>query len=164
MKSVGAESLLDCSLESPAGGIRTQAVLPFFDAELSVKFLLVVLHGERGGVKVTKHLPTGVVSRTLAYPRPPRLTGLRHDLFRGVWHFDPWWLMRGRDDVGETVREAVIATNLAGKKVPDGVIDNFRYDDGLTAVADARIGGRDVPPRRVQPMLGEGPIESVASP
>ena len=58
MKTVEAASLLGCSLESPVGATRTRAVLPFFDHDLRVKFLLIVPEEEGAPLKITRDLPT----------------------------------------------------------------------------------------------------------
>ena len=82
MKTVEAASLLRCSLESPAGATQTRAVLPFFDRDLRVEFLLIVPEEEGAPLKITRDLPTGIVSRSLAYKKPPCLRNLRAEFFQ----------------------------------------------------------------------------------
>lgn len=158
MKEIQAKTLLDCALESPVGTTRAHAVFPFFTHDLETKFLLVV--AEEGRILITRDLPTGVVSRVLAYPEQPRLRRIEQVSFARLWHFDPWWLLRDREDVPANTRKAIVATNLAGKAIPDGPIKNMWFDDRLASVTSARIGWKRVPFRLLQPLLEFGPLDS----
>jgi len=158
MKQIEAKALLDCVLESPARTLRARAVLPFFCRDLRTKFLLVV--PIEGRLLLTRDLPTGVVSRVLAYPREPRLRRLEKVSFARLRHFDPWWLVRDRKGVPQSTRNAITKINLAGKGVPEGPIENVWFDDGLAGVASARIGTARMPLRRLRPLLEAAPARS----
>jgi len=143
---IDAHKLLRASLRSPIGVTRTEAVLPFFTQQLVVKMLLVVMRD--GGLFVTRELPQHVTWRTLVYSFPPRLGRALAEVhpreLKPLFHFDPWWLLRERKDVPDAVREAAIATNIAGSAVADGELRKLYFDDALTAVVAARTRDRFV--------------------
>jgi hypothetical protein len=132
-------ALRKASLKTVEGKTPTVAVLPFFSVDLEVRFLLVVL-GD-GQCVVTWDLPQRVARRTLFFPYPVALdrplAGMSVREIEPLLHFDPWWLLREKPDVPPPVREAVVATNLAGEKVR-----TVYFDDGLASVVGARIAGR----------------------
>jgi hypothetical protein len=131
-RAIDAHALRKASLKTVEGKTPTEAVLPFFSVDLEVRFLLVVL---------TSDLPQRVARRTLFFPFPVALdrplAGMSVREIEPLLHFDPWWLLRERPDVPELVREAAVATNLAGEKVR-----TVYYDDGLATVVGAHIAGR----------------------
>ncbi|MHC4135838.1 MAG: hypothetical protein ACYTDU_04565 [Planctomycetota bacterium] len=138
-RAIDAHALRKASLKTVEGKTPTEAVLPFFSVDLEVRFLLVVL-GD-GRCVVTWDLPQRVARRTLFFPFPVALdrplAGMSVREIEPLLHFDPWWLLRERPDVPELVREAAVATNLAGEKVR-----TVYYDDGLATVVGAHIAGR----------------------
>jgi hypothetical protein len=90
---------------------------------------------------VTWDLPQRVRRRSLFFPFPVALdrplSGMTVREIEPLLHFDPWWLLRERQDVPEAIRHAAMATNLAGEKVRA-----VYFDDGLASVVAARIAGR----------------------
>jgi hypothetical protein len=138
-RAIDASALRRASLRTADGKTPTVAVLPFFSVDLEVRFLLVVL-GD-GRCVVTWDLPQRVARRTLHFPFPVALdrplAGLSVREIEPLLHFDPWWLLRDRTDVPPPVREAAMATNLAGTSVR-----TVYYDDGLASVVGARVAGR----------------------
>ena len=138
-KTIDAHGLRRAGLKTVEGKTPTVAVLPFFSLDLEVRFLLVVLAD--GQLVVTWDLPQRVARRTLFFPFPVALdrplAGMSVREIEPLLHFDPWWLLRERQDVPPLLREAIVATNLAGPAVR-----TVYFDDGLTMVAGARIAGR----------------------
>jgi hypothetical protein len=143
-RAIDALGLRKATLKTVEGKAPLQAVLPFFSTDLEVRFLLVVL-GD-GRCVVTWDLPQRVARGTLFFPFPVALdrplAGMSVREIAPLLHFDPWWLLRGRTDVPEPVRDAAIATNLAGERVK-----TVFYDDCLASVVGARIAGRGRLPR-----------------
>jgi hypothetical protein len=138
-KAIDALALRRASLKTIEGKTPTAAVLPFFSIELEVRFLLVVL-GD-GRCVVTWDLPQRAAPRKLFFPFPVALdrslAGLSVREIEPLLHFDPWWLLRDRQDVPQLVREAVVATNLAG-----GEVQTVYFDEALATVVGARLAGR----------------------
>lgn len=50
-----------------------------------------------------------------------RLASVSPDEFRGLHHFDPWWVLRGMGEVADAHRTAVPPTNIARPFRFDGV-------------------------------------------
>ena len=140
-RAIDARALRRAVFRTVEGKTGTAAVLPFFSADLDVRFLLVALAD--GQLVVTWDLPQRVRRRTLSYPFPVALDRPLSNMsvreIQPLLHFDPWWLLRGRQDVPEPVRQAAMATNLAGERVR-----TVYFDDGLATVVGARIAGRGV--------------------
>lgn len=138
-QAIDAHALRKATLRTVEGKTPTRAVLPFFTADLEVRFLLVVLAD--GQCVVTWDLPQRVRRRSLFFPFPVALdrplSGLTVREIEPLLHFDPWWLLRDREDVPEAIRRAAVATNLAGERVRA-----VYFDDGLATVVGARIAGR----------------------
>lgn len=131
-------ALRRAGLKTVEGKTPTLAVLPFFSADLEVRFLLVVLRD--GQCVVTWDLPQRVARRTLFFPFPVALdrplAAMSAREIEPLLHFDPWWLLRERPDIPPAVREAAVATNLAGDRIL-----TVYFDDGLAAVVGARVAG-----------------------
>ncbi|MHC4956004.1 MAG: hypothetical protein ACYTGZ_19330 [Planctomycetota bacterium] len=138
-----AYSLLRAKLIGPDGVTSTNAVLPFFTEYLDVKFLLIVLRG--GDLVVTRDLPQRVSRRVLTYSFDLRLDRRLVDVpprdIAPLFHFDPWWLLRDRDDIPQAVRQAAIGTNVAGRQIAGGEIRTVYFDESLATVVAARISG-----------------------
>ena len=130
MAVIDARSLRKTSLKSLEGTTRAQVVLPFFDAHLDVHSLLVIL--EDGRCVLTPDLPQRVARKTLVYSFAPRLDQSLESVpvatIQPLFHFDPWWLLRDRDDIPQGVRDAVVATNIAEE------VKTVYFDSALTHV------------------------------
>ena len=134
MAVIDARSLRKTSLKSLEGTTRAQAVFPLFDSHLVVHSLLVIL--EDGRCVLTPDSPQRVARKTLIYSFPPRLDRPLESVpvatIQPLLHFDPWWLLRDRDDIPKGVRDAVVATNMADK------VRTVYFDDALTHVVGPR--------------------------
>jgi hypothetical protein len=139
-----AHSLLDAILAKPDGEVRTRAVLPFFTSGLQVQFLLVALPD--GQCFVLRDLPDAVSGRTLHYKLAPAnqlpLAQAPASEIAPLLHYDPWWLLRGRDDIPKDVRDAAIGTNIAELEIEGRKISTLCFDDGLSSVVGARVPRR----------------------
>jgi len=138
-RAIDARALRKASLKTVEAKRPVEAVLPFFSIDLEVRFLLVV-SGD-GQCVVTWDLPQRVARRTLFFPFPVALdrplTGLTVREIEPLLHFDPWWLLRDRPDIPVPIREAVVATNVAGEEVR-----TVYFDESLATVVGARVAGR----------------------
>jgi hypothetical protein len=74
--------------------------------------------------------------------QPLSLKNARPALFRHLLHFDPWWTMHGAMGVPEETRQAIIATNLASRRLGRLAMRDVAFDDSLAEVKELRIGGR----------------------
>ena len=140
---IDARALLRASIRSVEDVTRTRAVLPFFGHDLEVRFLLVVLRD--GACIVTPDLPQHTARRVLHYTFPPRL-GQRLEqtsvhVIEPLLHFDPWWLMRDREDLPPMIVDAVVATNLPGRTLAAGQLRGIVYDGSLSRVVAAKFAG-----------------------
>lgn len=136
---------------------RTSFVFPFFDRYLQVRFFLVVpsvghvvlldnLNWEKRGLLVN----LGNTGR-----RPLGLNSVDPENFHDLFHFDPWWTMRRSNDVQPVVRDAIIATNLAARRLGHLQIRDLVFDDHLDRVEEVLVGDgvfRPVPYSQIQPM------------
>ena len=144
MTVLSAHSLLGATLAKPDGDVRTRAVLPFFTSELQVQFLLVALPD--GQPFILRDLPHEISGSTLRYRLTPAnqfpLAEARASEIAPLLHYDPWWLLRGRDDIPEDVRDAAIGTNITELEIEGRKISTVCFDDRLSSVVGARIPRR----------------------
>jgi hypothetical protein len=143
MAKIRAHALLQAVLVEPERRARTEAVLPFFSARLQVKFLLVVFPD--GRCSVLQDLPRRASRRVLQYPFPARhtpLDELRAADFEQLYHYDPWWLLRGREDLDADLLAAIVASNIAGRKLEGAEVLSVYYHDTLLDVVGARVRRR----------------------
>jgi hypothetical protein len=113
-------------------------VFPFFDTLFQVQFLLI---GVNQGHFVLHEQPLRkrralIVSKARLAP----LGQAQLDLFRRYFHFDPWWTMRDATGVAPAVRQAVIASNVAGRRYHHLLIRDVVFSDHLDRVEKLRIG------------------------
>jgi hypothetical protein len=141
---LSAHSLRSATLATPDGDVRTRAVLPFFTRGLQVQFLLMALPS--GQCFLLRDLPYEVSRRTLRYRLEPAnqfpLAQARASEIAPLLHYDPWWLLRGRDDIPEDVRDAAIGTNIANLQIDGRKISTVCFDDRLSSVVGARVPRR----------------------
>jgi hypothetical protein len=119
---------------------RALFLFPFFDASLYVRFLLVI--ADTGHFVLYLHEKPHWERRSLVVSgrRPLPLADTMPDLFHRLFHFDPWWTMRGVSHVLPATRDAIIATNVAARRHSQLVIRDIVYGDDLQQVEEVRIG------------------------
>ena len=139
---VSAHALLDAGISTPDGELRSRAVLPFFTPNLDVQFLLLVMPtGELSLVGV----PSQVVEGELQYLLSPTRRNIADSgpaEFSNLLHYDPWWLLRDRDDVEKETRAAIVATNIAEARVGGRRLSDVLFDNSLMRVEGVRVRRR----------------------
>jgi hypothetical protein len=115
-------------------------LFPFFDSALYVRFLLVM--SNTGPFVLYLHEKPRWERRSLVISgrRPVPLADTQPDLFHRLFHFDPWWTMRGASHALPATRQAIIATNVAARRYSQLVIRDVKYGDDLQQVEEVRIG------------------------
>ena len=173
---IAQHALRRATIRAPSGSVRSGAVLPFFGADLEVRFLLVMLMD--GRAVVVRDLPDRVDGHVLAYAREPRLD---RDLARKrppdlvrLFHFDPWWLLKGRERIpGKTRRLAVrkklslgpprsgavrhLCTGAGFRRRLSGDLRRVWFGAGLRRVAAARTASRRLGLADLRAVLRGGP-------
>ena len=92
-----------------------------------------------------------LVNKGYARRRPLALDGVEPDQFYRLFHFDPWWTMRGADPVPvqaslwpdgiePAIRDAIIATNLAARRLGHLIIRDLVFDNNLERVEEVLVG------------------------
>jgi hypothetical protein len=119
---------------------RALFLFPFFDMALYVRFLLVM--ADTGPFVLYLHEKPRWERRSLVVSgrRPVPLADTQPDLFHRLFHFDPWWTMRGVSHVLPATRLAIIATNVAARRHSHLIIRDVIFGDGLQQVEEVRIG------------------------
>ncbi len=87
--------------------------------------------------------------------RPLRLSETHPDIFHRLYHFDPWWTMRQATTIPDPVRQAIIETNLAGRRAGRLEIRDIVFRDDLARVTEVKIRAglfRRVTHRRIDAM------------
>ena len=117
-------------------------VFPFFDRYFYVKILLMIT--EAGPFVLQDKLSwakRGLLVSQGYNGRPPLdLRVVEPDRFHRLFHFDPWWTMRGADDIEPGLRDAIIATNLAARRLGHLIIRDLIFDDSLEQVEEVLVG------------------------
>mgnify|MGYP006908295005 FL=1 len=156
---IAQHALRRATIRAPSGSVRSGAVLPFFGADLEVRFLLVMLMD--GRAVVVRDLPDRVDGHVLAYAREPRLD---RDLARKrppdlvrLFHFDPWWLLKGRERIPGKTRRLAVRTNLALRPLLSGDLRRVWFGAGLRRVAAARTASRRLGLADLRAVLRGGP-------
>jgi len=113
-------------------------VFPFFDRLLDVRFLLIIINEEHFLLHETplKEGRVLIVSRR----RLVHLSGARPDLFHRHLHFDPWWTMRRVTSISPEVRQAVITSDVAARRLNHLMIRDVEFSDHLDRVEKLRVG------------------------
>lgn len=141
MAAIHPRRLINVSLRWPDGKVRARAVLPLFTPRLDVRQLLVLLAD--GRLVLTADLPAGVGRRGLEYGFEPalhrELSSVSPRELDSLLHFDPWWVVRDREDLPPALKAAVVHSNIAGHALPQGTLDLVQYDDGLDTVVAGRV-------------------------
>ena len=150
---------------------RALFLFPFFDSALYVRFLLVMAH--TGPFVLYLHEKPHWERRSLVVSgrRPVPLADTQPDLFHRLFHFDPWWTMRGASQVLPATRQAIIATNVAARRHSQLVIRDVIFGDDLQQAEVVRIGdgvfrtapytqGRPMPWALQEAFFGEPAISS----
>jgi hypothetical protein len=126
------------------GVVRARYVFPFFDTALLVRLVLVlsasdsfVLHEKPQQVRrglLVYHGYTGI--------QPLALKNARPGLFSHLLHFDPWWTMHSARGVPEEIRQAIMITNMASRRLGRLAVRDIAFDDNLDEVKEVRLGSR----------------------
>jgi hypothetical protein len=128
-------------IETDGSATRASYVFPFFDAAGWIAFCLVVTSQ---GHFVTDAKLQWTGRRIVLWRRgPSALLPLEESKpadFAGWLHFDPWWTMRGANDLPAAVREAVISTNIAGRRSGHLHVRNLLVSDEFDRVAEFWVG------------------------
>ena len=143
MNRISAHALLGTTFSTPDGDIKTHVVLPFFTRGLEVRFLLVVLPDDR--LFVVRDPPFEATRRVVRYAIMPTNQALADTRPRDIallLHYDPWWLLRGREDVPAAVRDAAISTNIANTRVEGRHVSSVHFDVSLSSVVGIRVSRR----------------------
>ncbi len=113
-------------------------VFPFFDSTFWVRFFLVVADSGHFLVYERPHWERRMF---VAYgKRPLPLANTQPDRFLRLFHFDPWWTMRGATSISRTIRQEIIATNLAARRQGHLVIRDVVFSDDLEQVEGVLVG------------------------
>ena len=125
-----------------------------------MQFLLVALpDGQRF---ILRDLPHAISRGALRYRLTPAnqfsLAEARASEIAPLLHYDPWWLLRDRDDIPEDVRDAAIGTNIAELQIEGRKISTLCFGDGLSSVVGARVprrllGSRFIPREDLFPVF-----------
>jgi hypothetical protein len=115
-------------------------LFPFFDTALRVRFLLMM--AEAGPFVLYPHEKPRWDRRSLLVSarRPVPLADTQPDLFHRLFHFDPWWTMRGASHALPATRQAIIASNVAARRRGHLVIREVIFGDDLEQAEEVRIG------------------------
>lgn len=119
---------------------RALFLFPFFDTTLRVRFLLMM--AEAGSFVLYPHEKPRWERRSLLVSarRPVPLADTQPDLFHRLFHFDPWWTMRGVSHVLPATRQGIIATNVAARRHSHLVIREVIFGDDLEQAEEVWIG------------------------
>lgn len=136
---------------------RTSFVFPFFDRYFHVRFFLVIFSARQIALldKLNWEKRGLLVNLGHTGKRPHGLNSVDPENFHDLFHFDPWWTMRRSNDVQPVVRDAIIATNLAARRLGHLQIRDLVFDDHLDRVEEVLVGDgvfRPVPYSQIQPM------------
>ncbi len=108
-------------------------VFPFWDASWSVWFVLIEVFG--GDQPRVLTAPLDAIGADLQADAPARDARLLADVprsaFAALYHFDPWWVFRGKGGVAGAYRDVVVPTNIA---------QPFRAGDATWKVHDVGFG------------------------
>ena len=121
------------------------SLLPFFRPGGVVESVVVVRYDKPGVYSCPvryerfRRAPIGVLrSPGSAYELEPLARGPRLDELEGLWHYDPWWILR-REEFAQHETAAVLRTTNCVHELPpetQGVED----DHALTRVVAAQLG------------------------
>ena len=121
---------------------RTSFVFPFFDRYLYISFFLVVT--DAGPYVFQDKLSWAkrglLVNQGYNGRRPLDLRDVDPDKFHRLFHFDPWWTMRHAEDVEPGILDAIIATNLAARRLGHLMIRDIVFDINLEKVEEVLVG------------------------
>lgn len=117
-------------------------VFPFFDRDWRVALVLVVAARQHLVLRDQVRRRRRGLSMTLEYvgARPVSLTEMAPDHFYRLYHFDPWWTMRGASAIPQETRRAIVANNLAGRSRGHLAVRDLAFDDVLEQVLQVRVG------------------------
>jgi len=93
----------------------TNYVFPFWDRSWSVRFVLIdVFGGDDPRVLAGALEASGADLRTDSSSHDAgSLVHVPRSEFATLYHFDPWWVFRGKGGVAGAYRDAVIPTNIS---------------------------------------------------
>ena len=113
----------------------TNYVFPFWDGSWSVRFVLIEASGgDEPRVLVGVVEAAGTDLRTDALAQDARsLAHVPRSEFATLYHFDPWWVFRGKGGVAGEYRDTIVPTNVAR---------TFRAGDAMWTVHDVTFGPR----------------------
>lgn len=123
--------------------VACEAVLPCFDAFGQIKMVLVL--SRRWGWLTAPADKLRHQGLEVAY------NGKLEDLFKiseralekfqGLFHFDPWWLVRTQPgDMPRTVADAILAANLAAATYMNRAVHSVMFQDSLDLVERIDVG------------------------
>ena len=121
---------------------HTSFVFPFFDRHLYVRFLLVITDAGHFVFQDKLSRAKRGLLVNHGYTRRPflDLRSVEPDKFHRLFHFDPWWTMRGADEIEPAIRDAIIATNLAARRLGHLIIRDLVFDNNLEQVVEVVAG------------------------
>lgn len=129
-------------------------VFPFWDREWRVKFLLLDLLGHPAEVLASPVERATVTEIETKAPRSASgpLVEETAQRFVGLHHLDPAWVLRGMPGPSESLRLAILRTNLAGKaKAGTEKVHDAEFDERLEGLVWLVTKDRSFVTRRYGP-------------
>ena len=136
------------------GLVDAKYAFPFWNREWGVKFLLLDLMGHPAEVVPA---PVGRVTMNEIEAEAPRsaarpLVGEAPSRFAGMHHLDPAWVLRGMPGPSESLRLAILRTNLAGRaKAGTEKVHDAEFDERLDGLVWLVTKDRSFVTRRYGP-------------
>ena len=120
--------------------LTTNYVFPFWDGSWSVRFVLIeVLGGDEPRVLSAPLRADGSDLRTDARAEDARPLGqIPRSEFATVYHFDPWWIFRGKGGRAAAYRDVIVATNISRPFLSGGSVWSV-HDVTFAPLTDAAV-------------------------
>ena len=136
LRIVSQRSLRSCRLEFEDRPLVRASLFPLFDDDGRTRMLMITAE-ENGRIMLADWAP-GLLARDWAWRNRLRLrfadlndaSMWDEERFEGLWHFDPWWVLRDERYQGHGAVPALQRTNIPG------------YDPTISDIVFSRDLGR----------------------
>ncbi|MFW9880691.1 MAG: hypothetical protein ACFFG0_47090 [Candidatus Thorarchaeota archaeon] len=124
------------------GTTKIRYLFPFFDKNLNISFFMMELKSHR--LVFINDIPQQIKGRVIEFAGNLRFNqnifNFNKRCFFNSKHFDPWWILKDRDDIAIDVKKMIMRTNIAHKQIRRQMVRDVIFTDDLLAVEGFLIG------------------------